>query len=237
MPSRLSEHIHALKAAFPHTVPVLTGYGFLGFAYGVLMRTNGFGIGWTVLLSTCVYAGSMQYVGLTLLVAAFNPLHALLLTLVVNARHLFYGISMLDSYRGMGICKPLLIFWLTDETFSIVCSAEPPAGVSRRLFMLYVSALDYVYWVGAGLLGAAFGSLLTFDTTGLDFALTALFAVIFLDQWRAQKHHLPALIGVGCSLGCLLLFGADNFIIPAMCAIVAMLFLLRKPIEKGESDT
>lgn len=224
----------ALKAAFPHTIPVLTGYAFLGLAYGVLMSLRGFGVGWTAVISLCVFAGSMQYVGLTLLTASFSPVSALLMTLVVNARHLFYGVSMLGRFRGTGKCKPFLIFGLTDETFSILCSAEPPEGVDRNWFMCFVTLLDYIYWVSATILGAALGGLITFETKGLDFVLTALFVVIFLNQWREQKQHLPALIGLGCSALCLLLFGADGFILPAMLSIVLVLTLLRRRLEKGE---
>ncbi|MDD3230140.1 MAG: AzlC family ABC transporter permease [Oscillospiraceae bacterium] len=222
----------ALKAAFPHTVPVLTGYLFLGIAYGILMSSKGVGVGWTFLMSAAVYAGSMQYVAATLFTAAFQPLQAFFLTLLVNARHLFYGISMLEKYRGTGWRKFYLIFGLTDETFSINCSAGPPAGVERKRFFFWVTLLDHFYWAGGSLLGAVAGSLLDFNIQGLDFVLTALFVVIFTGQWRQRGGRLPALAGLGCSVLCLAVFGGDRFLLPAMALILLALTLLRPALSR-----
>lgn len=227
-------NIRALKAAFPHTLPVLAGFLFLGMAYGVLMTSKGFSWVWSLLMSTCVFAGSMQFVAVTLLTAAFNPLYAFLLTLMVNARHLFYGIAMLGKYKGTGKAKPYLIFALCDETFSILCSAEPPAGVSRTRFMLFVALLDQAYWVLGSLLGGIAGQFIPFNTEGLDFALTALFVVILVNQWKSTTRHAPVLIGLGCSVLALLLFGPDNFLIPAMALIGVVLTLCRNPLSKEE---
>jgi len=221
----------ALKAAFPHTIPVLTGFLFLGIAYGIIMSTKGYGIIWTFLMSLIVYAGSAQYVAITYLTSAFNPIQALLLTLIVNARHVFYGLSMLDKYRDAGRFKPYFIFGLTDETFSIVCSTEPPAGVDRTWFQFFVTLLDHVYWVTGSVIGALLGSAVSFNTRGLDFALTALFVVIFIGQWKSQRQHAPALIGVIGTAACLLLFGPDRFIIPAMALILMILGLFRQRID------
>lgn len=233
MASKSNPTLRALKAAFPHTLPVLAGFLFLGIAYGVLMQTKGFDWAWSLLMSTCVFAGSMQFVAITLLTAAFNPLYAFLLTLMVNARHLFYGISMLGKFKGTGKAKPYLIFALCDETFSILCSAEPPTGVSRTRFMVWVALLDQLYWVLGSLLGGVAGQFIPFDTTGLDFALTALFVVILVNQWKSSRNHAPVLIGLGCSALSLILFGPDNFLIPAMLAIGGLLTVCRKPLSKG----
>lgn len=218
----------ALKAAFPHTIPVLTGYMFLGIAFGLLLNSKGYGPGWAVLMSILAFAGSAQYLAISFLSSAFNPLYAFLMTLIVNARHLFYGVSMLNKYKNTGKKKPYLIFGLTDETFSIVCSAKAPKGVDQTYFMFFVTLLDHIYWVSGSLIGSLLGSVISLNTKGLDFVLTALFTVIFVDQWKAQKNHLPALIGVFCSLACLLIFGPDSFIIPSMAAILIALTLTRR---------
>lgn len=229
----MKEKTKALKAAFPYTIPVFTGFTFLGIAYGILMNSKGYGFGWTVLMSLAAFAGSAQYVAITLLTSVFNPVYALLLTLMVNARHLFYGISMLDKYKNTGRLKPYLIFGLCDETFSIVCSAEPPEGVNRNWFMFFITLLDHGYWVFGSALGGLLGYMVSFNTKGLDFVLTALFVVIFLEQWKSQKNHAPAVIGIVCSIVCLVIFGQSNFIIPSMLAILAVLTLGRKNFGEG----
>ena len=186
-------------------------------------------------MSIFVFAGSMQYVGVTLLTTAFHPLYALLLTLLVNARHLFYGISMLERYKGAGRLKPYLVFGLTDETFSLLCSTEPPEGVDRTWFQFFVTLLDHSYWVTGSALGSIIGSLLTFNTKGLDFVLTALFVVIFINQWKGTKNHWPALIGVAATIISLMIFGQTNFMIPAMILILGLLTLTRKKMEREEA--
>lgn len=230
----LTDKTKALKAAFPNTIPVFTGFIFLGAAYGILMNSKGYGVGWTVLMSTFAFAGSAQYVAISLLTTVFDPLYALLLTLMVNARHLFYGISLLDKYKGTGKFKPYLIFGLCDETFSIVCSENPPQGVSGKWFYFFITLLNHSYWVLGSAIGGLLGYMVTFDTKGLDFVLTALFVVIFLGQWKEEKNRKPALVGVLCSLSCLTVFGPDHFIIPAMLAILAVLSIMRtkEPAEE-----
>ncbi|MCL2579209.1 MAG: AzlC family ABC transporter permease [Oscillospiraceae bacterium] len=215
----------AFRAAFPLTLPVLTGFVFLGVAYGVLMQSIGLGAGWTFLVSFLVFAGSMQYVALTFFTAAFNPLYALAVTLMVNARHIFYGLSMLEKIRDAGPLKPYIIFALCDETFSIITSAEIPEGVDRGWFMFFVALLNRWYWIIGTVCGVLVGNLLSFDTRGLDFTLTALFVVIFLNQWDKPSNRPSALIGVGCSLACLLLFGPEWFILPAMAFILGVFAL------------
>lgn len=229
---KLKEKTKALKAAFPHTIPVFTGFTFLGIAYGLLMNSKGYGFGWTVLMSLLIFAGSMQYVAITLLTSVFNPIAALLLTLMVNARHLFYGISMLEKYKGTGKLKPYLIFGLCDETFSIICSAEPPKGVNRNWFMFFITLLDHSYWVIGSALGGLLGYIVSFNTRGLDFVLTALFTVIFIGQWKSQKNHNPAVIGVVSSIICLFFFGKDIFIIPSMILILVVLTIFKKSFSK-----
>ena len=213
----------ALRAAFPATVPVMTGYLCLGAAFGILLRTAGYGIGWSIAMSMICYCGSMQFVGVSLLTAAFDPFQALLMSVMVNARHAFYGLSMLEKYRGTGWARPFLIFSLTDETFSLVSTLEPPDGVTRRDFYFWISLLDYLYWQMGSVLGALIGGLLPFDTTGLDFALTALFIVLFLEQWRKRENRPAALIGLGCTAVSLAVVGADRLVIPAMVLILAVL--------------
>ena len=222
----------ALRAAFPHTLPVLTGYLVLGMSYGVLITSKGFPFWMPILTSLTIFAGSMEFVLVNLLLSGFDLLQAFLMTLMINARHLFYGISMLDQYKNIGMKKFSLIYGLTDETFSIVCGMEPPAGVDRSLFALFVTLLDHSYWVLGCTLGGIFGSMLSFDTRGLEFVMTAMFAVIFLENWQKEKNHLPALLGLVLPILCLLLFGAERFMIPAMLMIMAGLSLLRRPQEK-----
>ena len=225
-----AKHRAAFLSAFPHTLPVMTGYLTLGLAYGVLMQINGYGAFWSVLMSLVAFCGSMQYAAIPLLTSAFNPLQALLLSLTVNARHLFYGLSMLEKYQGLGKTRFFLIFSLSDETFSISSSVLPPASVSRKFFYFWISFLDYFYWALGTLLGALLGSLITFNTTGLDFALTALFVVLFLEQIKSLTNFKSGLVGISCTLLCLVLFGADRFVIPSMLLILMALMIWRKRI-------
>ena len=218
----------AVRAAFPATVPVMTGFLTLSIAYGILMRTNGYGPLWSTLMSAIGFGGSMQYVAITLLVTAFDPLQAFLLALMVNARHIFYGISMLDKYKGLGKVRPFLIYVLSDETFSLVSTLEPPEGVERKDFYFWISLLDYGYWVAATALGGLLGRFLTFDTTGLDFALTALVVVLFLEQWKKKENRPAGVVGVACAAVSLAVFGAERLVIPAMVLILAVLLGERK---------
>ena len=222
-PIKQPHHAAALRAAFPATIPVLTGYLCIGMAYGLLMANAGYGVFWALLLSLLCYAGSMEFVAVSLLTAGFDPVQALLMALMINARHAFYGLSMLEKYRGTGWARPFLVFSLTDETFSLVSTLEPLDGVTRRDFYFWISLLDYLYWQMGSVLGALIGGLLPFDTTGLDFALTALFIVLFLEQWRKRENRPAALIGLGCTAVSLAVVGADRLVIPAMVLILAVL--------------
>ena len=215
----------AVAAAFPHTIPVLAGFLFLGIAYGLLMQTKGYGVLWSVAMSAIAFCGSMQFLAVSLLAAGFDPLGAFLLSLMVNARQLFYGISMLDKYKGLGKARGVLIYTLCDETFSISSSVDAPNGISRKYFYLSISLLDYSYWILGTLLGGLLGGYITVSTEGVDFALTALFVVLFLEQMKNKKNHLSGLIGIGSALAALVLFGADNLVLPAMGIILAVLLL------------
>ncbi len=227
--------VRTLKAAFPHTLPVLTGYLFLGMTYGVYMNRMGFSFLYPLFISLIVYAGSMQFVLVNVLLQAFSPLNTLLLTLMVNARHLFYGLGMLAKYGGKGFRKWYMVFALTDETFSVNVSAEPPEGIDRQSFMFAISLLDHLYWVVGSAVGGILGSLVHFDTRGIDFVMTALFVVIYTEQWLTHRDHTPAMVGVAASVLCLLGFGAETFIIPAMGLMLAALLLLRKTLSRREA--
>lgn len=221
------------KTAFLHTIPVMTGYLFLGFGFGIILQQNGYGVLWALAMSLFIYAGSMQYVGVGLLTGGVSLATAALTTLMVNARHLFYGISMVDAYKGTGKRKPYLIFALTDETFSLV-SQGAPEHVERNRYFFLVSALNQCYWVVGSVLGALAGKL-PMDFTGIDFALTALFITIFVEQWLTTENHFPALVGVISAIVCLIVFGADGFLIPTMILIAAILVIYPKT-EKEEQN-
>ena len=224
--------IAALRAAFPSTIPIMAGFLFLGMTYGVYMVQSGLRFWYPMLTSLTVFGGSLEFVIVSLLQGAFNPLQALMMTLMIQARHLFYGVSMLDKYRGTGLKKLYMIFGLCDETFSVNCTAEIPPHVDRGWFMFCVTLLDQFYWFAGATLGALFGMLIRFNTRGLDFSMTALFVVIFMEQWKKDRQHISALIGLALPALCLLLFGAERFLLPSMAAILVALALLEKPIER-----
>ena len=218
-------HSKLFRTAFLDTIPVMTGYLFLGFGFGILAQQNGLSLWWAMAMSVFIYAGSMQFVAVTMLSGGTGILSAALTTLAVNARHLFYGISMIDRYKGTGKKKPYLIFSLTDETYSLVSQKEP--GQDGGEYYLLVSALDQLYWVLGTLLGAAAGQWIPLNYDGIDFVLTALFVTIFVEQWLSTKNHLPACIGLGASILCRLLFGSSAFLIPSMGLIALLLLLTR----------
>ena len=223
----------AFRAAFPHTIPIFAGFWFLGMTYGIYMNVSGFSFWYPMLMSLFIFAGSMEFVAVNLLLVAFDPLQALAMTLMINARDLFYGISMLDRYRGQGWKKIYLIFGMCDESFSINYTAEIPEDVDSGWFMLFVTLLNHFYWFFGATLGGVFGSFIHFNTEGLDFVMTAMFVVIFLEQWMKEKKHISAVVGILLSLLCLTAFGADNFVIPAMLAIFVSLTLLQGRLKGG----
>lgn len=217
------------RQALVATMPVMAGYLVLGMGLGILLRTKGFGPLWALAMSGFIYAGSMQYLAIDLLTGGASLITTALTTLLVNARHLFYGISMVEGYHGMGKAKPYAIFALTDETYSLVCQDDQHPDVQERhRFALLVSVLDQCYWVGGSMVGSFLGSIIPFDVTGIDFALTALFVTVFIEQWLSTKDHASALIGLGASVLFLAVFGPDGFLIPAMASILLALTILRR---------
>ena len=227
----------ALKYAFPKTIPIFAGFWFLGLSYGILMNVQGFSFVYPMLMSLTIFGGSLEFVAVSMLMSAFAPLQTLLLTLLIQARHLFYGISMLEKYKGTGWKKPYLIFGLCDESFSINYSTEIPKDVDKGWFMFFVTLLNHMYWFTGATIGGLLGSLISFNTEGLSFVMTAMFVVIFLDQWLKEKQHISSIIGVLGSLLCLIVFGSEHFMIPTMVCIVVSLTILRKPIEAKEGKT
>lgn len=219
-----------IQSAFRASLPVMAGYIVLGMGFGVLLSDKGYSFLWSVLMSTTIYAGSMQYAAIDLISGGASLITTALMTLMINARHFFYGLSMLDRYQGAGKKKPYLIFALTDETYSLVVSPAPE-GCDEKQYYFWVSLLDQIYWVLGSLIGGLLGPLLPFDSTGMDFAMTALFVVIFVEQWKSAKSHIPALLGLGIPLVCLMLLGAANFVIPSMILITLALSLLRNYLE------
>lgn len=220
-----------LAAAFPVTVPVLMGYLAIGMAFGLMLQSIGYGALWAVLMSLVIYAGSGQYLGVSLLAAGAPLTQVAFLTLVINFRHLVYGLSMLEKFRGMGPRKLYMIFALTDETYALLSSARVPEGVDEHDFFFLVSLLNHSYWVIGSAAGSLLGSALAFDTTGVDFAMTALFLVIAVGQWRSAGSHLPALLGGTATLASLLLVGAEDMLLPALAIIVIVLTLLRPRLD------
>ncbi len=223
-----------LKPAFISSIPVLTGYLALGFGFGILLDAAGYGLWVAFIMSLTIYAGAMQFVAVGLLSGGTSLLTMAITTLMVNARHLFYGISMLPKYKGAGIRKAYLAFALTDETYSLLCSDHP--NIPReQLFDYYltVTLLNHGYWIAGSLIGSAVGDLVEFNREGIEFVLTALFITIFLEQWKTVKKHGPALIGLGATLVCLIVFGSQHFLIPAMI-VIAILLCLRKEDPKHD---
>lgn len=218
--SRFTQAKYALYAAFPCTIPVLAGFLVLGIAYGVLMQARGFGLIWVFLMSAVAFCGSMQFVAIELLASVFNPLQAFLMSIMVNARHLFYGISMLEKYKGLGKIRAFLVYVLCDETFSIVSSVDVPAEIKPAYFYGAISLLNYLYWIVSTVIGSLLGSLISFNTEGLDFVLTALFVVLFLEQWKTAENRKAALLGLGSTVLSLFVFGSQ-LVIPAMIIILA----------------
>ena len=223
-----------VKQSFIDTVPVLTGYLVLGFGFGIILKANGYGTFLAFVMSLMIYAGSMQYITIGLLSGGASLVAAALTTLMVNARHLFYGISMLERYRDMGKIKPYLIFALTDETYSLVCNDNLKLSAGeQRGYDFFVSLFNHLYWIVGSVLGAVIGSVVKFNSEGIDFALTALFLTVFIEQWMTTKNHAPAVIGVVVSVVCLVLFGSESFLIPTMLVISLLLCLYR---EEGKHD-
>lgn len=228
--------IELIKKVIIKTLPVMAGYIVLGIGFGILLKVNGYGLFWALIMSVFIFAGSAQYVGISLITGGASVITTALTILFVNARHLFYGISMLDKYKGAGAKKPYLIFALSDETYSLVCDGKHPEGSDKYKYWFLISLFDQIYWVVGSIIGSILGGILVFDSTGIDFSMTALFITVFVEQWLSVKEHRPALIGLIGSAICLLVFGADRFLIPSMVVIVLMLSLCKKTFEKKEEQ-
>ena len=220
-----------LFKAFYRSIPVMTGYIVLGIGFGILLRNAGYGVLWAFSMSLLIYAGSMQYVGIGLISSGASVITTLLTTIMVNARHLFYSISMIDKYKDAGKYKPYMIFALTDETYSLLCEDESVSAENINQYRFLVSLFNQCYWVTGSILGSLLGAILPFSTAGIEFSMTALFIASFTEQWITARDHLPALTGLVSTLLCLLLFGPDRFLIPAMLLITGLLTLFRKREE------
>lgn len=219
-----------LKTTLMYTFPVLIGYMFLGMAFGLLLQKSGFNYIWAFFISLFVYAGSMQFVLVDFFGSSLSLPVIALMTLIINSRHIFYGLSFIDKFKKMGKLYPYMIFSLTDETYSILCSVEHPDGIDRNKLYFAIASLNQMYWIAGSVIGALTGELITFNTTGIDFAMTALFVVIFIEQWKEFKSHIPALTGLFSAILCLMLFGPNNFILPSLLITVAFLLLVKNKI-------
>lgn len=222
----------AFVSAFPYTIPIFAGFWFLGIAYGIYMNVSGFSFVYPMIMSIVIYGGSLEFIAVSMLLSPFAPVQVFVMTLMIQARHLFYGIAMLDKFKNMGWKKFYLIFGLCDETFSINYTAEIAEDVDRGWFYFFVTLLDHLYWFSGAAIGGLLGNLIQFNTEGLDFVMIAMFVVIFLEQWLKEKHHFSAWIGFISGVACLVLFGGDNFLVPTMICILVCLSWFRKPIEK-----
>ena len=226
----------AFRCAFPYTIPIFAGFWFLGIAYGIYMNVSGFSFVYPLIMSAVIFGGSLEFVTVSMLLSPFAPLQVFLMALMIQARHLFYGITMLDKFKGLGWKKYYLIFGMCDETFSINCAAEIPEDVDRGWFYFWVTLLNRLYWISGATIGGLLGNLIHFDTKGLDFVMTAMFVVIFMEQWLKEKRHTSEWIGLGASIGCLIVFGADNFMIPTMICILILLTVFRRSMDTKEES-
>lgn len=226
----------AFLAAFPYTLPIFAGFWFLSLAYGIYMNVSGFSFLYPMIMSAVIFGGSLEFVAVSMLLSAFAPLQTLIMTLMIQARHLFYGISMLDKFKDMGWKKYYLIFGMCDETFSINYTAHIPEDVDPGWFYFFVTLLNHLYWFSGSTIGGLLGNYIHFNTKGLDFVMTSVFVVIFLEQWLKEKQHINAWIGFIASFGCLIIFGPDNFMVPTMICILVFLTIFHKPIQ-GKGDT
>jgi len=227
----MRKYSHTIKHAFCKSIPVLAGYIVIGIGFGILMRNAGYGVLWAASMSLFIYAGSMQYVGVSLLSSGASIVATAITTIMVNARHLFYSVSMIDKYKYTGKYKPYMIFTLTDETYSLLCDGETPNDSDQNLYRFFVSLFNHCYWIAGSIIGNLLGTVLPFSTAGIEFSMTALFVASFTEQWLRAKDHIPAITGIICTLLCLVVFGKENFLIPAMLMIALVLTILRKREE------
>ncbi|MCQ2543478.1 MAG: AzlC family ABC transporter permease [Lachnospiraceae bacterium] len=228
--------LRALKAAFPNTIPIMAGFFFIGITYGIYMRASGFPIIYPTIMSIIIFGGSLEFVAVEMLLSPFAPVSVFMMALLIQARHLFYGLSMLEKYKNTGFKKLYLVYGLCDESFSINYTANIPEGVDKSWFYFFVTMLNQSYWVIGATTGALIGSLFKFEIKGISFVMTAMFVVIFLDQWMKEKIHISAFIGIGASLVCLLIFGPNSFMLPTMIVILSILAIFKKPFSRLEVE-
>lgn len=226
----------ALKTVFLDTVPVMTGYLFLGISFGILLGQTGYGVIWAFCMALFMYAGSAQFLAVSLLASHAGLLSSAIAIFLLNARHIFYGISLIDTYKGAGRKKPYLIFALTDETYSLVTQNQPPEGMKRHTYCFLVSILDHIYWIIGCVIGSLAGNIIPISFEGIEFVLTALFVTLFVEQWLSNKNHLSAIIGVVSTVLCLVIFGSEIFLIPSMVLIAILLTTTRKTGQRKEED-
>lgn len=227
-----TKEFRCVRFAFKQTIPVMMGYLFLGIAFGLMLQNAGYHFLWAFASSLFIYAGSMQFVLVTLLTGGASLFYAAIMTFFINGRHIFYGLSFIEKFNEMGKWKPYMIFSLTDETYSVLCGVKIPEGINEKKAMLYISLLDQCYWIAGSVIGGLAGQFITFDSTGIDFSMTALFTAIVIEQWQGSKHHLPAVSGGICGIICLILLGPDRFIVPALAGAVILLLVFR-PVMGG----
>lgn len=231
-----SGYARAFRAAFPYTIPVLTGYLFIGMAFGVMIQEKGYNFLWAMLMSLLCYAGSGQYLAVNFFTPGISLVHVIFMEFMLNIRHIFYGLSLLERFGKMGKKRLYMIFSLTDETYSLFFITKVPKDVEEDKFLFAIAMMDQSYWIIGSGIGALLGSMIPFDTTGIDFAMTALFVVIMVEQWLEKKNRPSVCIGLGCGLICLLIFGAENFILPTMICIMTILLLGKKQLSQFALD-
>jgi len=220
-----------LAAAFRASIPVMMGYSVLGFSFGLLAVSQGFAWYWPVLMSLLIYAGALQFLAVGMLQAKAGMFELFVAAIFVNIRQAFYGLSLLRKFRKTGPLRPYLIFALTDETYALMTSVEPDPRLKRRWYLFYLALLDQSYWVGGTLAGALFGSMVRFDTRGIDFALTALFVVLVMEQYKARKRLTPFLIGAGAAVLALLTVPMDRMLLVAILLALAGMFLFAERLD------
>lgn len=234
---QMAGYKRAFKKAFPYTIPVLTGYVFIGIAFGVMFAEKGYSFLWAMLMSLLVYAGSGQYLAVNFFVPGVSFLQIIFMTLMVNIRHVFYGLSLLEKFNNMGKKRWYMIFGLTDETYSLLCTTRIPDDVEEEKFLLAISMMNQSYWIIGSAIGGLAGALLPFNAEGIDFAMTALFVVIFVEQWMDARNRIPEMVGVAAAFVCLQVFGMDKFVLPSMLLIIMILFISRTRLERRVEET
>lgn len=232
----MKEYKKAFRRAFPYTIPVLIGYLFIGTAFGVMYAEKGYSFLWAILMSVLVYAGSGQYLAVNFFVPGYSFLQVIFLTFMVNVRHVFYGISLVDRFNRFGKSRWYMIFGLTDETYSLLCTTNVPEGVDEEKFLLAITLLDQSYWVLGSAIGALADTFLPISSEGIEFAMTALFVVALVEQWMKKKNRIPAALGVVVATLGVMVFGADKFVLPTMIFILLLLFLGRDRLEREEDE-